>query len=204
MTKQTEARQEEERGFKDLIRLARDLGATQAGAIRAERIVIEDRLAGFCKEPRCPNYGLSINCPPHTKGPAGFRELIKGYEWALVFKIEVPSEIFFSSQRRELFALLQETAAGLEQAAREMGFSRSKGFAGGNCKAVFCEDKAQCRVLAGGECRNPDRARPSMSGFGVDVTRLMEEAGWTLNRVNQEQKRNQGETGTLCGVILIG
>ena len=172
--------------------------------ISADRIVIQDRLAGFCQEPRCPSYGLSANCPPHTPGPAGFRELVKDYRWALVFKIEVPAEILFSSQRRELFGLLQETAAGLEKAAREMGFGDSKGFAGGNCKPLFCGDKADCRVLAGGKCRNPDRARPSMSGFGVDVSKLMEEAGWTMNRVGQGQGQDQGSTGTLCGLVLIG
>jgi len=199
-----EIRQGEERAVEELVRLAGELGATQAGVVPADRIVIEDRLAGFCREPRCPSYGLSANCPPHTSGPAGFRELVKGFRRALVFKIEVPAEILFSSQRRELFGLLQETAANLETAAREMGYQKSKGFAGGNCKGLFCNDKPDCRVLAGGECRNPDRARPSMSGFGINVTELMEAAGWTMNRVDQGGGSKEGSSGTLCGLVLIG
>lgn len=118
--------------------------------------------------------------------------------------MEVPSSILFSPvERLEVFALLQEIAAGVEQAAIKIGQTRSKGFAGNCCKVLFCSDHPRCRVLhEGGKCRNPHLARPSMSGFGINVSKLMEAAGWPLKIAGE--KTVDTSTGTLCGLILIG
>lgn len=186
-----------------LIRLALRMGATHAARISARAIPVEDRLAGLCLEPRCPSYGLSAGCPPHVSGPDGFRDLVEGFEHAVVFKIEVPSKILLSSERLEIFRLLHEIAAGIESAARQQNHHRARGFAGGSCKGLFCAEERGCRVVdEGGPCRNPDRARPSMSGFGIDVTRLMAAAGWPMNRV--EAEREDGPAmGTVSGMVLI-
>ena len=140
----------------ELTQLARRLGASGGAAISASEICIEDNLAKLCQDPQCENYGLSTGCPPHVPGPDGFREFQKNFQQAVVFKIDVPTEILLSSQRREIFQLLHEIAAGVEQAAVEMGYSQSRGFAGGSCKMLFCRDHADCRVLAEGDaCRHP-------------------------------------------------
>jgi predicted metal-binding protein len=188
----------------DLPRIARTLGASHAAVIPAEAIPVEDHLAALCLEPRCPGYGLSASCPPHVSGPSGFRETVKDFRCALVFKIEVPREILLSSERREVFQLLHEVAAGIEAEAKERGHTRSRAFAGGSCKGLFCAEEAGCRVVEeGGACRNPDRARPSMSGFGIDVSRLMEAAGWPMNRADQEAG-DAADAGTVSGLVLLG
>ncbi len=190
--------------MKDLIRLARSMGATDAAVIPAAGIRVEDRLAGLCLEPRCPSYGLAGSCPPHVSGPPGFRGLLKGFEKALVFRIEVPSEILLSSDRKEIFRLLHEIAASVEQAAVRQGHTRARAFAGGSCKGLFCADEATCRVVdEGGACRNPNRARPSMSGFGIDVSALMASAGWSMNRVDGEEVKEPPGMGTVSGLVLI-
>ena len=191
-------------GIEGLLRLARYMGATDAAVISTDCIFVLDRLAALCLEPRCPGYGMSAGCPPHVSGPAGFRELVKGFHQALVFKIEVPSNILLSAERRDIFRLLHEIAAALELSAVRAGLTRSRAFAGGSCKELFCPDKAECRVTAGGACRNPDRARPSMSGFGIDVSRLMEGAGWPMNRAVQGGRADNPSTGTVSGLLLIG
>ncbi|MDR3569886.1 MAG: DUF2284 domain-containing protein [Syntrophobacteraceae bacterium] len=193
-----------QRSFPELLELARRLGASDAAHVAPSGICIEDELAGLCVEPQCENFGASANCPPHVLGPNGFRELLKIYSQAVVFKLEVPSSILFSPvERLEVFALLQEIAAGVEQAAIKIGQTRSKGFAGNCCKVLFCSDHPRCRVLhEGGKCRNPHLARPSMSGFGINVSKLMEAAGWPLKIAGE--KTVDTSTGTLCGLILIG
>ncbi|MGC9194957.1 MAG: DUF2284 domain-containing protein, partial [Syntrophobacteraceae bacterium] len=170
--------QKESRDFAQLLELARTMGAGDAALISTAGICVEDELARFCAEPQCENYGASANCPPHVSGPNGFRELLKAYEHAVVFKLEVPSSVLFSPvEGFEVFGLLQEIAAGTELAAKKMGYARSKGFAGNCCKRLFCSDQPDCRVLhEGGRCRNPQSARPSMSGFGINVSKLMESA----------------------------
>lgn len=184
--------------FTELLQLARRLGASDAAVIRTSKICIENELARLCAEPQCENYGASANCPPHVSGPNGFRELLKIYERAVVFKIEVPSAVLFSAvEGPEVFGLLQEIAANLEREAQQIGQMRSKAFAGNCCKKLFCADHPRCRVLhEGGKCRNPHLARPSMSGFGINVAKLMQAAGWP--------KSDDTAIGTLCGLILIG
>jgi len=162
-------------------------------------------LAKLCREPQCESYGLSTSCPPHVSGPSGFRKLLKKFEHAIVIKIDVPLEILLSSERRDIMRLLHEIVAGTEQAAVKTGYPNSKAFAGGSCKKIFCHDYEGCRVLAeGGECRNPRHARPSMSGFGINVSKLMQAAGWTMNRYNREANPDASSTAPICGLILIG
>lgn len=191
--------------LKELTDLAYRLGASAAGVISTRDISIEDDLANLCKEPGCENYGLSASCPPHVSGASGFRGLLKNFEQAVVFKVDVPSETLLSSDRREVFRTLHEIAASIEHTAVEMGYHHARAYAGGSCKKLFCQDHACCRVLhEGGECRNPHRARPSMSGFGINVSRLMQLAGWTMNRVTQDVVGDKVSMGTVCGLVLIG
>lgn len=193
-----------EEGLQSLLRTALDMGATDARVISADTIVVDPGLAEMCSNPKCINYALSRSCPPHVAGPEWFREQLESLTQAIVFKIEVPSEILYSTQNLELFQLLHEIAASVDHAARGMGFSSARGYAGNSCKKVFCHDFLECRALYGdGECRNPDRARASMSGFGVNVTKLYEAAGWPL----KDYERETGEGGTrmasICGLVLI-
>lgn len=187
-----------------LIRAALELGATAAAVISADQIVVDESLADKCRNPKCINYGLSKSCPPHVAGPSAFKDLLETFSRAIVFKIEVPSEILFSGQNLELFQLLHETAAGIEQAAIRMGFSGARAYAGNSCKKVFCADYLECRVLGeDGQCRNPERARPSMSGFGVNVAKLYAAAGWERKGVTHETDSGSIQMDSICGLVLI-
>jgi len=191
--------------LKELIELAYRSGASGATAISTGDIFVEDALANLCREPRCESYGLSTSCPPHVSGPSGFRELLKKFKHAIVIKIDVPLKILLSSERGDIMKLLHEIAAGIEQAAVKTGCPSSKAFAGGSCKKIFCHNYESCRVLTeGGVCRNPRHARPSMSGFGINVSKLMQAAGWTMNRYNSEADPDTASTAPICGLILIG
>ena len=98
--------------------------------------------------------------------------------------------------------LLHEIVAAVEQAAVHMGYRNSRGFAGGSCKLLFCPEEADCKVVSGGEdCRYPESARPSMSGFGIDVGKLMRSAGWSGEKADPEAD----STPTwVAGLVLIG
>ncbi len=189
---------------KDLKKLALEKGASEAAYIATADIKVEDDLAGLCRDPGCMNYGLSHNCPPHVFGPAGFRELLKNYEHAFFFKIEVPTEYLLSEDRLDIFKLLHEIASGIEQAAVSMGYDRARAFAGGSCKQIFCRDHAACRVLEeGGPCRNPESARPSMSGFGINVPALNRQVGWEMDRITSQTRPEEVSMGKVCGLVLI-
>ncbi len=186
--------------FSNLLDLARHLGAVAATLIEVKDIIVRDELAGMCLEPRCDGYGRSMSCPPQVAGPQGFRELMPDYAKALVFKLEVPKEVAFSFERNEVLALIHEIGAGVEKEARKMGATKARAFAGGSCKELFCADYPECRVLDEGKaCRNPHLARPSMSGHGIDVGKLLEVAGWPQNSAVAKE----GATATFTGLVLI-
>lgn len=190
--------------LKELVESACRFGASDATAVSVSDISVEEALADLCRGSRCENYGLSAGCPPNVSGPTGFRELLKTVEQVVVFKIDVPWEILLSNERRDIFRLLHEVAANIEQAAVERGYPDSKAFAGGSCKQIFCYNHPRCRVIEKGEpCRNSRIARPSMSGFGINVSTLMKAVGWTLNWTTRVGHGNTISMGTVCGLMVI-
>jgi len=190
--------------LKKLIQYAHQSGASAVEIISTVDIVVDNNLADLCREPGCKNYGLSKSCPPHVSGPSEFKKHLEKFNQAIFFKIDVPSEILYSSENRELFQLLHEIAAGIEKSAVKMGFADAQAYAGGSCKTIFCHDHPECLVISGkGKCRNPEYARPSMSGFGINVGRLFESAGWTMNWVAHNQDSTTTQMANICGLVLI-
>ncbi|MFO8032057.1 MAG: DUF2284 domain-containing protein [Desulfohalobiaceae bacterium] len=187
-----------------LIQEARELGATDAVLLPVQEIEVKDSLAQKCSQPKCINYGLSKSCPPYVAGPDAMRKQLAVLYWAVFFRIEVPSETLYSSQSQELFQLLHETAAGLELSARDKGFASAQGYAGNSCKKLFCEEYLECRAATqDGICRNPDRARPSMSGFGINASKLYQAAGWSLKGRVHDNGNERVNMSSICGLVLI-
>jgi len=189
----------------DLISVAIRLGASDAAAISSADIPIENDLANLCNgNPPCENYGLSPSCPPHVSGPNGFQKLKKQSTHSIVVRLDAPTEVMFSSERREIMQLLHQIVSGVEQAAAARGYKGSKGFAGGSCKKIFCNDHPYCRRLsATAECRNPQEARPSMSGFGINVAKLMQTAGWDLKIGKPDDTANSDSMTWVAGLVVL-
>ncbi|MCK5680698.1 DUF2284 domain-containing protein [bacterium] len=185
--------------FSNLIELACHLGAGTANLIAVSDIIVKDELAGMCREPRCEGLGRSLSCPPEVGGPEAFRKLKTTHNNALVFKVEVPMDVAMSIERNEVLALIHEIGAQVEWAAQEQGATSAKAFAGGSCKVLFCADYPECRVLDEKKpCRNPHLARESMSGYGIDVAKLMATAGW-----KQKLAQKDDATVTFVGLVLL-
>ncbi len=105
-------------------------------------------------------------------------------------------------ERRHIFELLHGTAAFVESQANALGFTRARAFAGGSCKTIFCHDKPKCkRLLKKAICRHPDTARPSMSGFGINVGKLINAAGWDAEPLGKGTPAS--ETAGVYGLVLI-
>jgi predicted metal-binding protein len=187
-----------------LIQDALKSGASEAAIISARDIVVNHHLADMCREPRCENYGLSKSCPPHVSGPFVFKKNLEKFDQAIFFKIDVPSEMLYSSERREIFQLLHEIAAHIELSAVKTGFVRARAYAGGSCKKIFCHDHAECLALSEKEkCRNPRYARPSMSGFGINVAKLFKTAGWKMSWTARDTDSTETQMANVCGLVLI-
>ncbi|MCP4579372.1 MAG: DUF2284 domain-containing protein [Deltaproteobacteria bacterium] len=191
--------------LESLIWTACHSGASDAKAVLATNITVDDSLTNFCRDSGCENYGLAMSCPPNVSGPSGFRELLKNYRHGVVFKIDVLTETLLTPQTLEVFRSLHGIGAAIERAAVKKGYDNSKAFAGGSCKPLFCQDHPDCLVLSeNGTCRHPHIARPSMSGFGINVSLLIKAAGWHMNRITCKTDPKEVEMGMLCGLVLIG
>ena len=188
----------------DMVDLARRLGASDAGVIEVAAIVADEGLARFCLPPGCPQYGLSAGCPPYVKGPLWFRDRLKHYRRAVLVRIDTSSEILRSERSRELFRRLHRVAAGVERGAAALGCPHARAFAGGSCRSLFCADQTGCRVVdEGGDCRHPETARPSLSGYGVDVAHLAGLAGWQMHWVGDRDDPHAGGGVSIYALVLV-
>jgi predicted metal-binding protein len=188
-----------------LTREAKRLGATSAAIIGSKNIQVKDDLAALCNgDYTCPNYGLAASCPPYVDGPVEFRKWQAESEYAVAVKIELPASVMFSDERKGVMQLLHQIVAAVEQKAIQAGFAKSKAFAGGSCKELFCENQATCCVVTENKpCRHIDVARPSMSGFGVDVTHLMRASGWPAQKAERSNGSDKDATSWVAGLIML-
>ena len=184
---------------------AKRLGATASAIILSKEIQVKDDLAALCNgEYPCPNYGRAASCPPWVGGPAEFRKWRAQSKYAITVKIELPTSVMFSDERNGVMQLLHQVVATIEQKAIEMGCKNAKGFAGGSCKKLFCDDQETCCVVAENKpCRHKALARPSMSGFGIDVTQLMLSSGWPAQKAENKNTSDNEDTSWVAGLILL-
>jgi len=188
----------------ELVFQAVTLGAAEAAHVKAADIRVDEKFARFCREPGCPHFGQGASCPPSVEGPSAFRAWVRDCAYAIVIRLDVPVTILLSGQRHEIMALLHEVVSGVERSARVMGFNRSRAFAGGSCKELFCSTHPRCRLLCSNEgCRNPEKARPSMSGFGIDVGHLMILANWPDKQLGKITEKDQSMSW-VAGLVLVG
>lgn len=186
----------------ELSELAIAMGSDDVALIPTDKIRIDPQLAELCLETKCPNYGQSPTCPPNVKGPQWFMEYSRKTPYCIFLKIEMDEDTMYSEQRQEIAKLLHFIVVEVEKEAIRKGFTHSKGFAGGSCKNIFCSDHYTCEVLDGnGTCRNPDSARPSVSGFGIDTKHLLELVGWTGKQISKSSGKL---LSSRYGLILIG
>ena len=190
--------------LESLIQVAHRNGASDAKLVSTNVVTVDESLTNLCRDSGCENFGLAINCPPHVPGPAEFKELLKSYTRAVVFKIDVPIEVLLSDDGPRAFRLLHKIAANTEKAAADKGYKRSLSFAGGSCKRLFCQKHQDCIALSKqGECRHPHVARPSLSGFGINASQLVKAVGWQMERITRETDPEELSMGVLCGLVLI-
>lgn len=130
-----------------LLTFATAVGATRAARLDPEAVQVENRLAAFCRSPKCPHYGQSMSCPPHVAGPAALRKILNKSLHAIVLRIEIDSDSLNGEQRPEVMRLLHEITAMVESEAKRLGFQQVQAFAGGSWKASFVPTIASARCF---------------------------------------------------------
>lgn len=134
-----------------------------------------------CLSPLCEYYGICKVCPPNIPSVSEFREALQSYNRAflVIYKEEVVDikvyQTEFAAEKK-----VAETISALEWTSMELGYYHVLGLGVGGCK--YC---STC-TPPGERCRNPLKARPSPSGYGISATQLAIEAGipieWPPNK----------------------
>ncbi len=181
------------------------LGATDSSIILTKDIRVEERLAALCNgEHPCPAYGKGTGCPPYVSGPGGFKRLQEGSTYSITIKIDLSLDVLLSEKRNAPMRLLHKIVAAIEKDAKRVGLTESAGFAAGSCKTLFCGEEPHCVVLNHNmDCPYRDIARPSMSGFGIDVIKLMGASGWKAEIARQSKKTDGDEVSWIVGVVVL-
>ena len=166
---------------------ALELGAAGAEIIRAEQLVVDERVRLKCLIPRCLRAGETPNCPPNAPDLDLVRKAFARYSWGLLLKTHVePISDFIPGSSKDKSgtdrSLLfhQKTADivyEIERLAYKHGYSLAMGLGGGSCKDYLCHGLV-CQFKDSGRCRFPLRARPAMEALGIDVVDIIGQAGW--------------------------
>jgi predicted metal-binding protein len=166
---------------------ALDLGAAGAEIIRAEQLVVDERVRLKCLIPRCLRAGETPNCPPNAPDLDLVRKALARYSWGILIKthIEPMSDYVPGSSKdksgTDLSLLFHQKTASIvyeiERLAYKHGYSLALGLGGGSCKDYLCHGLV-CQFKDSGRCRFPLRARPAIEALGIDVVDIMGKTGW--------------------------
>lgn len=200
--------------------MAIELGMTDAAIIPAENVHVDPRVRGKCIIPKCPAYGSSAHCPPHSPGTKEIAEIVSGFNWAVLVKLNVDSELVGGDDSLVLdaegnivqtpkfkkllkqYRTLSDTVSRIEHQAFYDGHHLAISFAAGSCRGHYC-NLMDCAVLEGAPCRFSGRARPSMESASMNVYRMVAEAGWEMYPIGTDIDPANVPHATLVGLALI-
>lgn len=157
--------------------------AIKAGFERAMVIQVEDIVTASWARIKCrfgcENYNTGLKCPPHGLEHNQTRELLSGYSHALILEGHPPGKEF------------HDRLLTLERKAFLEGYYKALAFTAGPCPVC-----TECPET--GKCRNPELARPSMEGSGIDVYATCRAVGIRVAPVSKK-----GEYVKYLGLLLL-
>jgi predicted metal-binding protein len=185
-----------------------ELGASRAKIVKAEEIIVDERVTLKCQIPRCFGYGLCDHCPPNTLKPAELRALLENYNRGVFFTMDVSPDVIVRDKAtikervaayQQIFSIVNQ----IESMAFYDGHYLAFGFAAGSCRHTYCGEQEDCQAMRGERCRFPLRSRPSMEAVGIDAYKMAAMAGWDIYPIGSDVKPEDIPKGTLCGIIIV-
>jgi len=190
---------EDSNPFAFLEKAALELGALDARAIPASKVVVENRVPLKCRT-GCVGYGKKLTCPPYVPTVDEFRKILSEYHHVLLVKFKSPARAdpdvicsiykywldpdsptekkeqadrfwkdYFGESKNILLTMLE-----LEKTAFNAGCTLALALVNGSCR--LCET---CNVK-GGICAHPSMARIPEHAVGVNMKKTAEQAGMAI------------------------
>ena len=184
-----------------------EFGADDAKIVSTRDIPVEEAVTVKCRIPRCFGYGTSANCPPHAPKPAEMKAYLEEYERAVLFARFFPTELLLrdrgDKEKREAFRSIYEIGGKIESMAFSDGHYLAFGLAAGSCRTTLCGIDRTCAALEGEVCRFYMMARPSMEAVGINVYKMVADAGWSIYPVGRSTSPEDVPQATLAGIVII-
>jgi len=149
----------------DMIRLALDCGADKAVMLGRAQLVASPMFREICRGNGCGKYGRCWVCPPEIGEIDALIASLAAYDRVLWYQSIADIEDSF-----DIEGMFNAGRAHAQLSQRLSDALKSRGHTGflhlscGGCH--LCERCAKEDALP---CRHPDRALPSLEGYGIDV-----------------------------------
>jgi len=206
------------------LKIIKEKGADDARIVNARDVPQDPRVLLKCSSPKCPFYGRSGCCPPHCTGNfQEAKEYLSAYNWAIVYRVDVPDEgreyltgpklleQIKTPEGRHRLASMQRYCYHMGDAVESTAFYDGHYFAinchFGPCLTSLCEEFKDCQEMKAGVCRFPTIAKPSVEQtFCVDFLKLAAQVGWHHHMMGYcafPQDYPKGHKSFQLGLILI-
>lgn len=199
-----------ESDLKFLCQRAKELGASDAIAIPASAIVVDDRVRLKCMVPLCPCYNKNLVCPPNVMPISEFKRTLRYYHSAILLREEAapyepPEELTQYNNLSEMWEIVSSVRNGRKNSEttgddyirclnksqekllevisqiESLCIARGYLFAAG-LGAGTCTLCEECVGVASRlTCRHPFKARPPMEALGIDVLATAKNARMQVN-----------------------
>lgn len=124
----------------------------------------------------CPNYGLTLCCPPYTPDYEATQKFLGEYQHGIIieYTMEMSStgSSDFNAVDLKMSNNLLDILLKLEREAFFLNYYRSFALKAGKCR--LCD---KCNLK---KCVNPTKARPSLEACGIDVFALANDNGFEM------------------------
>lgn len=164
----------------DFLKLCIDAGASAAGEIPVEELVLQPELRGLCEQNACGRFAQSYTCPPYVGDVNELITKLQSFSKAVIWQNIYALEDSYDFEGM-MDAQAKHNAMTLEIARQVRGAQDNVLIlAAGGCS--LCD---VCAIQTKEPCRYPEDALSSLEAYGVNVSKTCEAAGMKyINGVN--------------------
>ena len=155
---------------------AKEKGANSAKLIPTKDIFVEDYIRQKCQY-GCHSFARCFTCPPYAPTPDETRKILKNYNQGLLVEFTGLRNV---EEERDMHEIMYE----LEREAFLNGLYKAFAYTAGSCRicrSCPAEKVENPNEFSKKDCKNPEKARPSMEACGIDVYRTAIKAGCKIN-----------------------
>ena len=148
----------------ELLDAALACGAAKAAVIPGNQIVTSPTFFDICRQNSCGNFGRCWMCPPDIGDIETLMADVHKYGHGLLYQTVAEIEDSFDIEGMQEAAKAHVHAGQRLEAFLMLQLDKHLHLSCGGCRV--CD---RCAKLDGLPCRDPERAMPSMEGYGIDV-----------------------------------